>query len=205
MKRLLMTAGMFIAAFALSVMTAQAETATFRKVIEVRGADKEQVMEKVSAWADMYGRSCNKDTKDGIVTVNGEITYPSPPVDRIQYSILFEMKNRIVGNRNEVTFDKVMLKSPTQYVSNGPPIAGQTYPLTSGAVTRKDMAAVNNRLTYVSDNLGAYLLSRTDTSNPLMKCPDCAALCTSPGEMKEHMKSHELMNVQPGHENMPKY
>lgn len=200
MKKLLMTLGMLLATTALSGMIAQAETVTVTKVISVPGANKEQVLEKVQTWAGKYSRSYSGDAKSGIVMTSGEITYPSPSVDRIQYTIFFEMKNKIQGNKNTVTFEKVMLKSPSQFLSDSnETIAGQASPIKS----KKDIAAANKALAHVADNLEAYLLAKSDAACPLMKCPDCGLLGTSPEEMKEHMKGHEQMKGHPGHEPAP--
>lgn len=192
MKKLIMTLGMFLATMALTGIAAQAETLAIKKVITIPGATSNQVMEKVKTWAGKYGRSYNVDSKTGIVVASGEITYPSPSIDRIQHTILFEMKNKIQGNKDTVTFENVMLKSPDTYVSSGANeemIAGQTNPVK----VKKDVAVANKALADIADNLEAYLLSRSDADCPLMKCPDCSLLSPSSEKMKEHMKTHEHM------------
>ena len=187
MKKLFLFAGMFIATIGLYGVTAQAETFAVTKVIEVPGATDKQVMDKVSAWAGSYAQTSQVDARTGIVTVKGEITYPSPPVDRIQYTVAFEMKNTIQGNRDTVTFENVMLKSPTNYLAeSGEKIPGQTSPVKA----ERDKVAAANRLTYVTDNLETYLLGKSDADRTLVKCPDCGVLSPSSEEMKEHMKTH---------------
>jgi hypothetical protein len=186
MKKLFLILGMFITTIALYGVTAQAGTFGVTKVIEVPGATDKQVMDKVSAWAGSYAQASQVDARTGIVTVKGEITYPSPPVDRVLYTIAFEMKNTVQGDKDIVTFDKVMLKSPKEYLEYGPPIAGQTSKLESD----KDIAAATSRLTYVTDNLETYLLGKSDAACPLVKCPECSVLCPTSEEMMEHMKTH---------------
>jgi len=201
MKKLFLTIGMLITSIALYGMAAQAGTFPVTKVIEVPGATKEQVMDKVSAWAGSYGKASKVDAKTGSITATGEIAYPSPPLDRIQHTIAFEMKNTVQGNKDIVTFDKVMLKSPIEYLEYGRTSGGQTSPLK----TEKDIAAATSRLAYIADNLEAYLLGKGTESCPLVKCPDCAVLCPTSEEMKEHMKTHEHMKGRPGQETAPKY
>lgn len=184
----IMALGTLIASVALFGMTAQAGTFPVTRVIEVPGATSGHVMEKVKTWAGKYGRSYNVDAKTGIVVASGEITYPSPSVDRIQYTILFEMKNKIQGNKDTVTFEKVMLKSPTQYYQEqNETVAGQT----SKIRDKKDVVAANKALANIADNLEAFLLGKSTESCPLMKCPECAVLCPTSEEMKDHMKTHE--------------
>jgi len=196
MTRLFTTLGMLITTIALYGMTALAGTFPVTKVIEVPGATKDQIMDKVSAWASNYAQASKVDAKTGVVTAKGMVVYPSPPVDRIQYVIAFEMKNSVKGNKNTVTFDKVMLKSPTTYnTDTGEEVAGSTSPVK----TKKDVAAVTGRLAYVADNLEAYLLGKGTKASPLMKCPACPVMGTSPEEMKEHEKTHEHKKGHPGH------
>ncbi|MHC1697928.1 MAG: hypothetical protein AB9919_07725 [Geobacteraceae bacterium] len=201
MKKLIMTLGMFLATVAFSGMAAQAKTLAVNKVIAVPGATSAQVLEKVKTWAGMYGRYYNIDAKTGVVVASGEISYPSPSIDRIQYTILFEMKNKIQGNKDTVTFEKVMLKSPVSYISSdgNEEIASQTVPVKA----KKDVAAATKVLNHIADNLEAYLLAKSDAACPLEKCPDCQLLTPSSEEMKEHMKTHEHMKGHPEHETAP--
>lgn len=200
MKKLIMTFGMFLATIALSGLTAQAETVAVKKVITVPGATKAQVVEKVKDWAGKFGRYYNVDAKTGIVTANGEITYPSPSIDRIKYTILFEMKNTIQGNKDTVTFEKVMLKSPEVFLSDSnQTIAGSTEKIKA----KRDVAAATKVLNHIADNLEAYLLAKSDAACPLEKCPHCKLLAPSSEEMKEHMKTHEHMEGHPEHETAP--
>lgn len=195
MKKLLLTLGILLAATSLSGLTVHAETAAFKKVIAVPGASNQEVVEKVKTWAGQYARVNDIASKTGTVVASGEISYPSPPIDRIQYTILFDMKNDIQGNMDTVTFENVMLKSPDRYVSSdaNEQIAGKTTPVKS----EKDMAAVNKRLAYITDNLESYLLSKSEVACPLVKCPECPVMGTSQEEMREHMKGHS------GHEAVP--
>jgi hypothetical protein len=187
MKRLILILGMFITTIALYGVTAQAETFAAAKVIEVPGATEKQVMEKVNTWAGSYAQASRVDAKTGIITIKGESTYPSPPLDRIQYTIAFELKNTIQGNKDTVTFENVMLKSPTTYLpDSSEEIPGQATPV----IADRDRSAVTSRLTYVTENLEAYLLGKSTESCPLVKCPDCSVVSPSSEEMKEHMKVH---------------
>ncbi len=180
--------GVFLVTIALTGITAHAAFSAVDKVISVPGADQAQLSEKVKTWAGMYGRSNNVDDKTGVVVVDGEVSYPSPPVDRIQYTILFEMKNKIEGNKVAVTFDKVMLKSPVNYVSSD---ANERMESKTSAVENgKDTAAADKVLSRITGNLEAFLLGKSDTASTLFKCADCAVLSTSEGELGEHMKIH---------------
>jgi len=199
MKKI-MTFGMLVASVVLYGMTAQAATFPVTRVIEVPGATKAEVMDKVSTWAGSYAQTSKVDATTGVVTAKGEISYPSPPVDRIQYTIAFEMKNTVQGNKNTVTFDNVMLKSPANYLADsGEVVAGTAGPIKS----ERDKAAAASRLTYVADNLEAFLQGKSAESCPLVKCPECAVLCPTSEEMKEHMKTHEQMKGHSGHEMAP--
>jgi hypothetical protein len=187
MKKLMLIVGVFIATVVLFGVAAQAETFAVTKVIEVPGATETQVMDKVNAWAGSYAQASQFDAKTGIITIKGESTYPSPPLDRIQYTVAFDMKNTIQGNKNTVTFENVMLKSPTTYLpDSSEEIPGKISPVTAD----NDRLAAASRLTYVTDNLEAYLLGKSTESCPLVKCPDCSVVSPTLEEMKEHMKVH---------------
>lgn len=188
---------MFVATGAFLAVSAHADTIAANKVIEVPGATKEQIIQKVRTWAGKYSRDYNDKT--GTITANGEIAYPSPPIDRIQYTFLFKMKNKIQNNRDTVTFEEVMLKAPVSYLpadtGAGPTtIGGEIEPVKS----KKDIAAANKILNYITVNLEDYLHNKAATACPMERCKECGLLCTSPEEMKEHMKSHT------GHESAPK-
>jgi len=188
MMKLISALGVFLATIALTGITSHAAFSAVDKVISVPGADQAQLSEKVKSWAGMYGRSNNVDDKTGMVVVSGEISYPSPPADRIQYTILFEMKNKIEGNKDTVTFDKVMLKSPVRYVSSD---ANERMESKTSAIENgKDTAAADKALSRITGNLEAYLLGKSDTASTLFKCADCAVLSPTEGELKEHMKIH---------------
>lgn len=195
--------GVLLSAIALSGMPALAETVLSKKVIEVPSAKSNQILEKVVAWSGKYARTYN--TESNLVTAKGEISYPTPPTDRIQYTILFDMKNVIQGDKDTVTFDNVMLKAPERYTSSdgNERIKSETYPLASRAVTKNDVAAVNSRLIYIANNLETFLLSQGDSACPMTKCPECGVLQTSKEEMKEHMKEHGHKKGCPLHEAAP--
>jgi len=168
MKRLLLIFGMLIATGAfLGITTQAAETVLMKRVIEVPGATKEKIFDKVRTWSEMYAQSFSSDPKSGVIVANGEISYPSPTVDRIQYTILFKMKNTIENNKDTVAFEEVMLKVPKSYLTESvgastPFIGGEVVPVKS----KKDIAAANNVLNYLADNLGDNLMNKTLTGKP---------------------------------------
>lgn len=176
--------------FAIGAQAAQ--TVAVKKVIEVPGASSGQVFDKARNWGETYGNVSSADPKSGVLVTSGEIAYPSPSVDRIQYTILFKAKSSVQNNKDTVTFEDVMLKAPKSYITES---VGASTEYTGGEVTEvksgKDVAAANKALDYVATNLGDYLLGKTETACPLVKCPVCPELTTSPAEMKEHMKTHE--------------
>jgi len=179
-----------------------AKTVVTSKVIAIPGATKEQLFNKVSEWTKRYTSSSREEPSSGLIVSKGEITYPAPPINRIQYTILFTMKNTIQGNKDNVTFEKVLLKSPTSYIQEtNEKIASETTPITSD----KDRLAAQKVLTRLTDNLEAFLLSKSAEGCSLVKCPKCATLSCSPEEMQEHMKSHDhkMDNEQMMYEHTP--
>lgn len=190
MKKLFLAFGMMIAICAILPVAASADTFFVKKVITVPSSSKEQVLFKVGTWAGRFSQFYNTDANSGVIVASGEISYPSATVDRIQYSFVFKMRNTIQGNKDTVTFEDVMLKSPTEYLSEtNEKIIGEASPVKSS----KDIAAANKALSYVADNLENYLLGRSDTGNLLSRCADCNLLSATPEDMKEHMKRHEQM------------
>jgi hypothetical protein len=175
------------------------------KVIVVPGGTQKQLFNKVRDWSKRYASSSREEPASGLIVSKGEITYPSPSIDRIQYTFLFTMKNVIQGNKDTVTFEKVLLKSPTSYIQEtNEEIASTTAPITS----ESDKIAAQKVFANITNNLEASLLAKSDEGCSLTKCPECATLSSSPTEMKEHMKTHEhreghehMMN---GHEHTPK-
>ena len=199
MKKLFLTLCMFVAIGALIGTSAHAENLTVKKVIEVPGATKGQIMQKVREWSANYAKFYSADAKSGIVVANGEIAYPSPPIDRIQYRFLFKIKNTVQNNRDTVTFEDVMLQAPRSYMTES---VGASTPYYGGEVnpvkSKKDIAAANKVLNYVAVNLEDYLHGKASTACPMGRCPECGILQTSPKETNEHIKTHG------GHESMPK-
>lgn len=205
MKKLFLTLCMFVATVAFLAASTHAETVAVKKVIKVPGTTKEQIIQKVRTWSMRYARFYSADVKSGVIVANGEIAYPSPPIDRIQYTFLFKMKNKIQNNEDTVTFEEVMLKAPVTYLPSntgaGPTtIGGEAEPVKS----RNDIAAANKILNYIAVNLEDYLHNKTVTTCPMERCPECGVLCISPKEMKEHMKTHEHMKGHTEHESAPK-
>ncbi len=200
MKKLLLILCMFAVTGAFLAASAHAATVAVTKVIEVPGANKEQIIQKVRDWSVRYAEFYSADVNSGIVVANGEIAYPSPPIDRNEYTFLFKMKNTIQNKKDTVTFEDVMLKAPVTYLpadtGAGPTtMGGEAEPVKS----KKDIAAANKILNYTAVNLEDYLHNKTVTTCPLERCRDCGLLLTSPAELKEHyLKFHER------HESMPK-
>jgi hypothetical protein len=191
MKRILLFLSMFIATSAPLAMAAQEDNVAFQKIIDLPGASTQQILDKVRAWSGRYGTSYNLDANSGVVVTNGEIAYPSPSIDRIQYTFVFKMSNKVQGTKDMVTFEKVSMKSPTTYLpddtATGPTsISGKEEAIKS----TKDVAAEKNVLNYLADNLGDFLLNQSVTTCPLEKCPECGVLYPSSDEMKEHLKGH---------------
>jgi len=192
MKRLLLIFGVLVAAGGfLGINARAAETDMLQRVIEVPGATKEKIFDKVRTWSETYAQSISSDPKSGVIVAKGEISYPSPTVDRVQYTILFKMKNTIQNNKVAVAFEDVMLKAPKSYLAESvgvsqPFIGGEVVPVKS----KKDKMAADNILNYVTDNLGDTLLNKTESASTLERCKECGLLTTTPAEMKEHMKGH---------------
>jgi hypothetical protein len=204
MKKLFLIVGVSMATVFFLGQSASADLTTFSKVIEVPGANEKQLLDKVGVWAERYATSHYVDAKSGLVTANGEMTYPSPPIDRIQYTIKFEIRNSIEGNRNTVTFEKVMLKSPETYFSSDTGGGPSTIPSKLEPVqSREDIAAANWVMTHVAASIESFLLKKSDSACPLVKCSECSVLCPSAEEMKEHMKRHEHMKGHSGDESEP--
>ena len=197
MKKLLLTLCIFIATGAFLAASANAETVTVQKVIEVPGATKEQLMQKVREWSERYAEFYSVDANS--VVANGEIAYPSPPIDRVQYVFLFKSKNYVQNNKVTVTFEDVMLRTPRQYSGESGDvlsyIGGEAEPVKS----KKDIAAANKILNYTAVNLEDFLRKKTVTSSPLERCEECGLLLTSPAELKKH---YEKFHKE--HESMPK-
>lgn len=199
MKKLFLTLCMFVATGAFLADSANAESVAVKKVIEVPGATKEQLMQKVREWSERYAEFYSTDAKSGIVVSNGEIAYPSPPIDRAQYAFLFKSKNYVQNNKVTVTFEDVMLRTPRQYNAESGAamsyIGGEAEPVKS----KKDIAAANKILNYTAVNLEDFLHKKTVTSCPLERCEECGLLLTSPAELKKH---YEKFHKE--HESMPK-
>jgi hypothetical protein len=199
MKRLLLIFGMLVAVGGfLGIKARAAETDMLQRVIEVPGATKEKIFDKVRTWSERYAQSISSDPKSGVIVAKGEISYPSPTVDRVQYTILFNMKNTIQNNKVAVAFEDVMLKAPKSYLVES---VGVSQPFTGGEVvpvkSKKDKMAADNILNYVTDNLGDTLLNKTETASTLERCKECGSLTTTPAEMEEQMKGHSDQKPSP--------
>ncbi len=197
MKKLFITLCMFVATGAFLAASANAEAVAVNKAIEVPGATKEQLIQKVREWSERYTEFYSVDANS--VVANGEIAYPSPPIDRVQYVFLFKIKNYVQNNKVTVTFEDVMLRTPRQYSAESGDtmsyIGGKAEPVKS----KKDIAAANKILNYTAVNLEDFLHKKTVTSSPLERCEVCGLLLTSPAELKKH---YEKFHKE--HESMPK-
>jgi hypothetical protein len=136
----------------------QEQAMSISKIIEVPGASKEQMFKNTKGWVSMFVQLKNADSAAGIILAKGEVAYPSPPIDRIEYTFVFTMKNEIRDNKDMVTFDQIMLRSPIGYlpVDTG---AGEKYiPATESVpVSKKDVEAAKYAIGYIADNLESYL------------------------------------------------
>ncbi len=186
MKKLLLTLGVLVAFLGAS---AYAETFAVTKVVEVPGATKAQVFQKVRTWSERFSKYYNADEKSGVIVTYAEIAYPSPPVDRIQYTFVFKIKNTVQNNKDTLVFQDVMLKAPRVYspdVTSGLPFyGGEVNP----AKSKKDIAAENKVLNYVATNLTDYLHAKASTTCPMERNAQCGVLFSSPEEMQKHMKT----------------
>jgi hypothetical protein len=139
----------------------QEQTMSISKIIVVPGASEEQIYNNTKGWVNMFVQLKNADSNTGIILAKGEVAYPSPPIDRIEYTFVFTMKNEIRDNKDTVTFEKIMLRSPKQYLplDTG---AGEKYiPSTESTPTAKrDVEAAQNAIGYIADNLQSYLQTR---------------------------------------------
>lgn len=186
MKRIFLTLFMLVATVGFIGPSAYGDTFTGKKVIEVPGATKAQLIQQVRKWSEKYGKCYCADEESGVIVTNAEIAYPSPPIDRIQHRFLFKIKNTVQNNRDTLEFEEIMLQSPTTYSTS------DTLPTAIGGEIKevksdKDMAAANKAMNYVASNLTDYLQGKTGTSSSMERCPECGILGT-PQEMQEHMK-----------------
>ncbi len=157
MKKVLKVFSMLAATVAFLGASAYTATAEIGKVIEVPGATKAQLFQKVRTWAGRCGNDLTGDENAGVIVTNEEFAYPSPSIDRIQYTFLYKQKNTIQDNRVTVAFDDIMLKAPRIYIPDAdsglPYYGGETGPVTS----KSDMAAENKILSSETTNLSDYL------------------------------------------------
>jgi hypothetical protein len=156
MKRLFVLLFMLVAGCA-GVQRAP-EPTTLQKVIETPSLTQEQTFNKTQKWVARYLDLQSATPSTGVIVARGEVGYPSPSIDKIQYTFVFRMKNTIVDNKDVVTFDNVMLRTPKSYIIEDEYLAksytgGEEVAITSP----KDAAAANKALSYISDNLADYL------------------------------------------------
>lgn len=158
MKKLFLFFLMLLAGCAGMQKAPQEQAMSISKVIVVPGASKEQMFKNTKGWVSMFVQLKNADSDAGIILAKGEVSYPSPPVDRIEYTFVFTMKNEIRDNRDTVTFDQIMLRSPKEYLPVDTGAGEKSIPATESVpVSKKDVEAAQNAIGYIADNLESYL------------------------------------------------
>jgi hypothetical protein len=194
MKKLILIVALLAAGCAPIQKAPPVQTATIGIVIEVPGRTKEEVFNKTTEWVNKNLQLESANDSTGIIVATGEAGYPFPVTDRSDYTIVFSMKNVIRGNRDDITFDDIMLKFSREYISEAYTVqsytGGEETPITSG----RDYEAAQNALGYIAANLANYLKGHEE---PLVRCTTCGAILTSPECRAEHLKHH------PGHKTEP--
>jgi hypothetical protein len=143
------------------------------RVIVVPDAKQEQVFEKVCKWVKNSAHSSCHDHASGDIFAKGEISYPSPSIDRIQYKFLYTMKIALKGNSSTVTFKEILLKSAQYYLSeSNEEIGGEI----NQVILEKDKSAANKVLARLVDELQAYLTAGNEKNRIGNDCPNCAAM-----------------------------
>lgn len=134
------------------------EQASLQRVLEVPGMTGSQVFDKSYSWVVKYMNLQSANPSTGAIVARGEVAYPSPPPDRVEYTIVFRMKNQAADNRDVVTFDNVMLKAPRQYSLEATRMSpsftgGEETSMTSPG----DAAVADAVFNILADNLKQYL------------------------------------------------
>jgi hypothetical protein len=97
---------------------------TIRTKMEVPGLAKEEIFRKSKIWIErhMYSREKiirNVDRKAGVIVASGYIDYPASgqleAINRIQYTISFNMKEEITDSGATLTFSDLLLDIPKYY------------------------------------------------------------------------------------------
>ncbi len=153
MKKLFLIFLIFLAGCAGMKTTQQDPPMTITKVIEVDGASKDQIFKNAHNWVVRYWRLNSANPGSGIILGTGEVGYPSAPADRVEYTYVFQMRQEIRDNKDTITFEKIMLKSPKNYIQESAfPDAyygGEESPVTS----KRDLETAQYLINYISDNL----------------------------------------------------
>jgi hypothetical protein len=157
MKRFFLFVFLFLSGCA-GVQTAPQEHAmTISKIIEVPGSTKEQIFKKANNWVEKNWRLYSSNVDSGVIIGSGEVGYLSAPVDRLDYTFVFQMRHEIQDNNDTVTFEKIMLKSPKDYSADysteNAYTGGEESPITS----KKDSEAAQDVFHHISDNLTDFL------------------------------------------------
>jgi hypothetical protein len=119
MKKLYLLLLVFVAG-SVGIQTAQADSLMkVTKAIEVNGESKDQIFKNAHDWVVRHGHLNSDNPNAGVILGTVEIGYPSAPVDRVQYTYVFQMKHEIQNNKDTVTFERIMLKSPKEYILEG--------------------------------------------------------------------------------------
>ena len=99
MKKILLLLSLFLAGCA-GMKTQPQESLTITKVIYVDSAGKEQIFKNAHKWVVTYWHLTSANPDSGIIMGTGEVGYPSAPVDRVEYTYVFQMRHEIQDNKD---------------------------------------------------------------------------------------------------------
>jgi hypothetical protein len=136
----------------------QEGAASISRRLETPVRTKAELTAKTTEWMKRHLQLESFDPATGIIRAKGVIDYPSPPIDRIQYKIVFEMESRILDNANAVTLNNVLLRTPERYISSDASAGMDVIPACDEPVERrKDLKAVSDAAKQILDDLENYL------------------------------------------------
>ncbi|HKZ16091.1 MAG TPA: DUF4468 domain-containing protein [Geobacteraceae bacterium] len=195
MKRLFLLLFLLVAGCAGIQKVPQEQTMTITKVVQVPGMTKDEIFNKTNEWVTENLQAVSADIKSGIILAEGEVDYPAPDADRVDYTFVFTMKNEIREDKNYVTFGNIMLKFPTPYISEAYTVQKYTGGEEIRVTSERDRQAAEKALEHIAGNLSKYLKG---TAEPLVRCATCGAIFTSPECLTEHLKHHPQHRTVPG-------
>jgi hypothetical protein len=160
MNKLIILGVLLLAGWATLGRAAEDRFTSYSRTIEVPGMSKSQIFAKTNEWVVRYANFDSADKENGVILGHGEVAYPSPPVDRIEYTFTFKMRDNIQDNRETVTFDPIMIRSAKSYY-NKAPYSGKEYSGGEESVItgKKDALVAKGLADYLTDNLEGYLKS----------------------------------------------